>query len=239
MADTLTNLKDPSFWRRDRHLSFFLAFLVLMTIFVPMVGLSRPGRIAIDFTFALMLLSGAIATVSNRLLMYLVIALTALEFSADLVEEFNPSFSARGWDTALKVLGTAILVFMTLKQTFLPGPVNVHRVMGGVAAYLLIGVTWAFAYKLLIEEIPNAIHFQSSFDGFATGEPSRLLYFSFTTLTTLSYGDAYPVNRIARSLAISEGLIGQLYPAILIATLVGMSLQSRSNAAPNDVENKK
>ncbi len=239
MADTLTNLKDGSFWRQDRYLSFFLAFLVLMTIFVPMVGLSRPGRISIDFTFALMLLSGAIATVSNRLLLYLVIALTVLEFSADLVEEFNPSFSARGWDTALKVIGTAILVIMTLKQTFLPGPVNVHRVMGGVAAYLLIGVTWAFAYKLLIEEIPNAIHFQSSFDGYATGEPSRLLYFSFTTLTTLSYGDAYPVHRIARSLAISEGLIGQLYPAILIATLVGMSLQSRFNAAPNDAEKTK
>jgi hypothetical protein len=33
---------------------------------------------------------------------------------------------------------------LTLKQTFLAGPVNVHRVMGGVAAYLLIGVTWAF-----------------------------------------------------------------------------------------------
>jgi hypothetical protein len=239
VTDTLTNSKDASFWRQDRHLSFFLAFLVLMTIFVPMVGLSRPGRIAIDFTFALMLLSGAIATVSNRLLMYLVIALTALEFSADLVEEFNPSFSVRGWDTAIKILGMAILVIMTLKQTFLPGPVNVHRVMGGVAAYLLIGVTWAFAYKLLIEEIPNAIHFQSSFDGYATGEPSRLLYFSFTTLTTLSYGDVYPVHRIARSLAISEGLIGQLYPAILIATLVGMSLQSRSNAAPNDAEKNK
>jgi hypothetical protein len=238
VTDTVTNSNDTSFWRQDRHLSFFLAFLVLMTIFVPMVGLSRPGRIAIDFTFALMLLSGAIATVSNRFLMFLVIALTALEFSSDLVEEFNPSFSVRGWDTALKVLGMAILVIMTLKQTFLPGPVNVHRVMGGVAAYLLIGVTWAFAYKLLIEEIPNAIHFQSSFDGYATGEPARLLYFSFTTLTTLSYGDAYPVHRIARSLAISEGLIGQLYPAILIATLVGMSLQTRSSAAADETEKK-
>jgi hypothetical protein len=37
----------------------------------------------------------------------------------------------------------AILVVMTLKQPFLlPGPVSVHRVMGSVAAYLLIGVTW-------------------------------------------------------------------------------------------------
>ena len=238
MADTDVQL--PGFWREDRNLSFFLAFLVLMTIFVPMFGLSRPGRIGIDLTFALMLFSGAIATVYQRLLMYLIIALTILEFTADLIVEFNPSFSLRGWDTALKVLCMAILVIMTLKQAFFPGAVNVHRVMGGVAAYLLIGVTWAFGYKLLMEMIPQAIHFQTPLAvGVPTGEPSRLIYFSFETLTTVSFGDAYPVHRIARSLTTAEALIGQLYPAILIATLVGMALQARFNAAPKETESQR
>ena len=239
MADRKIKRRAPRFWREDRNLSFFLAFLVLMTIFVPMVGLSRPGRIAIDLVFALMLLSGGLATIRSRILMYLIVALTLLEFTADLIVEFNPSFSFLGWDTGIKLLGMAILVVMTLKQTFLPGEVNVHRVMGGVAAYLLIGVTWAFGYKLLLEKIPEAIHFQSSITGFSTGEPSRLIYFSFATLTTLSFGDAYPVHRIARSLVISEALIGQLYPAILIATLVGMALQTRFTAALKDEEEKR
>src|SRR5580700_2691920 len=110
------------FWREDRLLSFFLAFLVLMTIVVPMVGMSRPGRIALDLTFALMLLSGAIATVNKRMLIFFIVGLTVLEFTADLTVEFDPSFSPRGWDTALKVVCMAILVVMTLKQTFLPGP---------------------------------------------------------------------------------------------------------------------
>ena len=229
------------FWREDRHLSFFLAFLVLMTIFVPMVGESRPGRISIDLIFALMLFSGAIATVEKRILVSLTIALTVLEFSADLIVEFNSSFSLRDSDTALKVFCMAILVVMTLKQTFfLPGPVSVHRVMGGVAAYLLIGVTWAFGYKLLLEMIPDAIHFQTPLAaGASTGEPSRLIYFSFETLTTVSFGDAYPVHRMARSLATAEALIGQLYPAILIATLVGMALQARSDATLKESEVKK
>jgi len=220
--------------RQDRLLRFFLGFLVLVTILYPMLGPSRPGRIIIDIIFALMLLSGAIATLDRPIVMSLIIALSILEYAADLFVEFNPSFSFRGWDTALKVSGLAILVVMTLKQTFLPGPVSVHRVMGGVAAYLLIGVTWAFIYKLLMQEIPDAIHFQAPLaPGASTGEPSRLLYFSFETLTTVSYGDAYPVHRIARSLAIAEALIGQLYPAILIATLVGRALQERSNPAPD------
>jgi hypothetical protein len=112
--------------------------------------------------------------------------------------------------------------------------------MGGIAAYLLIGVTWAFGYKLLMEIIPNAIHFQTPLGaGVATGEPGRLIYFSFETLTTVSYGDAYPVHRIARSLTTTEALIGQLYPAILIATLVGMALQARFNAALKETEVKR
>jgi Ion channel len=239
VADKQINRWLPSFWREDRFLSFFLAFLVLMTVVYPMAGPSRPGRILIDVLFALMLLSGAVATLDRRMLMYLIVALSVLEFAADSFVEFNPSFSFRGWDTALKVCGMAILVVMTLKQTFLPGPVNVHRVMGGVAAYLLIGVTWAFVYKLLMQKIPDAIHFQIPLTpGVSTGEPSRLLYFSFETLTTVSYGDAYPVHRIARSLAITEALIGQLYPAILIATLVGMALLERSNTAPKDADIK-
>ena len=85
----------------------------------------------------------------------------------------------------------------------------------------------------------DAIHFQSSFASVSTGEPARLLYFSFATLTTLSYGDAYPVHRVARSLAIAEALIGQLYPAILIATLVGMALQARFTAALKETEAKR
>ena len=239
MAEKKFNRRAPKFWREDRYLSFFLALLVLMTIFVPMVGYSRPGRIAIDFVFALMLVSGGLATIRSRMLMSLIVALTVLEFAADLIVEFNSTFSFLGWDTGIKLLGMAILVVMTLKRTFHPGEVNVHRVMGGVSAYLLIGVTWAFAYKLLMIEVPDAIHFQTSFVGFSTGEPSRFIDFSFATLTTLSYGDAYPVSRVARSLATAEALIGQLYPAILIATLVGMALQAKFNAALKDDEDKK
>ena len=152
-----------------------------------------------------------------------------MEFTADLIIEFNPSLGHWGWDTTLKICGLAILIVMTLKHTFRPGPISAHRVMGGVATYLLIGMVWAFGYKLLMETHPDAIHFESSFAGIPTGEPSRLMYFSFSTLTSVGYGDVRPAHRVARSLPTAEALVGQLYPSVLIATLVGMSLQTRSS----------
>ena len=230
---TCANVQSPLFPIRveDRGLSFLLAFLLLIVIFVPSdsVITIRATRSCSDvraYGFF-----GAVATIRHRSLMYLVIGLTILEFTADLMVQFKPAFGHWDWDTALKISGLAILVVMTLRQTFRPGSITVHRVMGGIAGYLLIGVTWAFGYKLLMEMRPSAIHFQSFVGGIPTAEPSRLMAFSFSTHTSVSYGDAYPVRRIARSLATAEALIGQLYPAVLIATLVGMSLQARSNTS--------
>src|SRR3979411_1962640 len=163
-SQTVSKPKDAPlfpFWVADRGLSFFLGFLVLITIFVPMIRLSRSGRIGLDLIFAFMLFSGAVATIRQRALMYLVVAVTGLEFAADLIVEFNSSLEHLGWDTAVKISGMRILVVMTLRHTFRPGPSSVHRVMGGIAAYLLIGLTWAFGYKMVMNERPNAIHFQS------------------------------------------------------------------------------
>ena len=47
------------FWAEDRGLSFFLAFLVIMTIFVPMLRMSRYGRIGVRrLTGAIRIASG-------------------------------------------------------------------------------------------------------------------------------------------------------------------------------------
>ena len=48
------------------------------------------------------------------------------------------------------------------------------------------------------------------------------------TLCTVGYGDAYPVHPVVWSLAVAEALVGQLYLAIRIASLVGMALQATS-----------
>jgi len=60
------------FWVEDRGLSFLLAFLLLIVIFIPMVPLPRYGRIGLGLIFALMVFSGAVATIRKRMLMYLV-----------------------------------------------------------------------------------------------------------------------------------------------------------------------
>jgi len=61
-----------------------------------------------------------------------------------------------------------------------------------------------------------------------------MLYFSYVTITTLGYGDVTPVHRFVRWLAQVEAVLGQLYIAILIATLVSMWIAGATGSNIND-----
>jgi hypothetical protein len=84
----------------------------------------------------------------------------------------------------------------------------------------LIAVIWAHGYRLLESLSPGA--FQRPVPASTPAELSwSLTYFSFATLTTVGYGDVTVVHPVGQSMAMLEGLLGQLYPAIPIGRLVG------------------
>jgi hypothetical protein len=130
------------------------------------------------------------------------------------------------WQALFVSLSFGMLTLVVLGQVFRDGPVTYHRILGAVAAYLLLGVTWAAAYKLV------ALHFPDAFTG-PVGHGKLAMdswmYFSYATLSTAGYGDIVAQHPVARSLAVTEALVGQLYPAILIARLVSQEVQDRSS----------
>jgi hypothetical protein len=116
----------------------------------------------------------------------------------------------------------AMLAWIVLVKTFSEGPITIYRIEGSIVVYLLIGLMFANLY-LFIFHIAGS----SAFKGMAGTDTKEFLYFSFTTLTTVGYGDITPAIPFTRSAANLEALIGQLYPAILIARLVSMEFSDR------------
>jgi len=84
-------------------------------------------------------------------------------------------------------------------------------------------------YDVVYQTLPGSFRFANGTDE-ATHHMHDLVYYSFVTLTTIGYGDIVPAHPVARSLAMAEGLVGQLYPAILIARLVAMQIESRKKS---------
>jgi hypothetical protein len=123
---------------------------------------------------------------------------------------------------ASALLAQALMTAVISVQVFRSGVVTVHRILGAVAVYLLLGLIWAQAYQLVWLAHPGA--FTGALDDAAA---NPWVYFSIVTLTTTGYGDILPAHASARALANLEALIGQLYPAILLARLVSLEVARR------------
>ena len=207
------------FWESDRGLSAFLGMLVVfLFVLPPLVEPEGQGRsLIVDLGLSVLLLAGVAAVSPHRavrvLLFVLVVGALVVRWGA---------FAAPV--TAAAALVTVMaMTFVVLGQAFRAGPVNVHRIQGAVAAYLLLGLAWALAYEALALVADGAF----SSGGPAEPERGRFIYFSFVTLTTVGYGDVTPVHPYVRSLATFEAIVGQLYIAVLIARLIGLEIEWR------------
>jgi len=99
--------------------------------------------------------------------------------------------------------------------------VGAEQLYAALSAYLLAGIFSGLFYFVLEQISPSSFA--------VTGELSRFgaIYFSFVTLATLGYGDVVPRSDLARSLAIVEGIGGQLFLAVLVARLVSLYVRNK------------
>jgi Ion channel len=227
------SLSVSHYWSSQRGLAALLLSLsLLIFVFLPLEtsGLIGPGwMFGMDVWFCVVIVAGASAlgwrAVQKGIIIFglllvlgvLGLRLVARNFEVRWVEAIA---------AAASVLVLSVLVALILAQVFRDGRAARDRLFGGVAAYLLLGLDWAEAYRLVDVLVPGSMH------GVAwearAHNLSSFVYFSLSTLTTAGYGDIVPVSLPARSLANMESLTGQLFPAILIARLVSMSMLTPS-----------
>ena len=221
------------FWEADRGLTIFLVLIVLGTFVVPVLTGGRPGtRFVGDVVFSLFLVTGAWAVSWKRSTAVLVSVSAAAALVVRWTARFVPSLDLTVWTTTSSLVTEVLLAAIVLARVFQGGRINRQRIEGAVAAYLLIGVIWADAYELVALSVPGAFAGTRA----AGATLHDFLFFSFVTLTTVGYGDITPVIPVSRSLANVEALIGQLYPAILLARLVSLEAtwRARDEAGPGD-----
>jgi hypothetical protein len=115
------------------------------------------------------------------------------------------------------LLGTPPAV---LRRVLRHDTVTVETIAGAVSVYVLIGLVFAYVYLAIGANSPHAFADQSNPAGAMGG--ATFLYFSFVTLTTVGFGDVYPVARLARALVVLEALLGQIFLVTTVARLVAL-----------------
>jgi hypothetical protein len=209
-------------------MTLLLVVLVVFVFLIPVaVSEGLAVRLANDAFMVAVLGVGSFAVARHGravlLLLGLTAVLVALRGSAWFAPGAIPLIVSEGASLALMLL----LAVLVADHVFTAGRVTADRVVGAVVLYLMLAICWALAYNMIATVSPHAFS--------AATQPDegvqRWIYYSFVTLTTVGFGDITPLSRGARSLTVLEALVGQLYPAVILARLV--TLQTDADAGPD------
>jgi Ion channel len=226
MTRRLLNLQRMRRMDRDWLLTLLTAVLTLM-IFV-----FAPLQAAGIFVFQTFAIAGLLVIIGGTLLISgnpIALGLMSVAFIANLAVVFFRLFYP--WPYNLHLLAGAWLIIsltvgiVVAQAVFGSGRITYHRIVGAILLYLLIAVIFATLFAVV------GLSISDTFKGIAFEDDSALasslFYLSFVTLTSTGYGDIVPMHPLARSLCNIESIVGQLYPATILARLVTLELETR------------
>jgi Ion channel len=224
---SLLRLESSEFWSGDLGLTLItISLAAFIVVILPMHEGGLPGRFILDLVLLALMVSGALTVGTNRLLTAVAIVILLSAAIVLWVAIAYPTPFLQKLSSVLSILAFLLYVRIVLLVMFREGPVSWSRIQGGISAYMLLGLVWSRIYQLIELMHTGSFHFLSKPENIEQLS-SKLVYFIFTTFTTVGFGDITPLAPLARSLAITEGLVGQLFPAILIGALVAMAMQAR------------
>ncbi|MGI9290104.1 MAG: ion channel [Gammaproteobacteria bacterium] len=211
------------------NFSYLLIGIALFLIVGPIADavFGRADGAILLLSYTTMLIIGVWGLHETKLLFNTGLALGVICVSITIADLLIPDT-----DLGLYLMGVLFIfqlmsIGTAFRYVFGKGSITLNRLFGGICLYLLLGLTWNILYVYAYTINPAdfvGLNQQALANGNLYWE---MTYFSFVTLTTLGYGDIQPVGAIAKVLAYSEAIVGELFIAVLIGALVGNYISSR------------
>jgi len=200
---------------------------VLMFVVGPLQAVGVFGAHHFGLAFGLMLVVSVFVVSGSVVALTATLFAVALVVVATILRLRQPSAIDIYLDASAWLIAGLTLAIVVARAVFAPGKVNFHRIVGAILLYLDIGLIFVALFCLVALLDPSAFTGLPLLSDNLLAIAGNLIYFSFATLTSVGYGDIVPLHPFARSLANIEAIIGQLYPATLLARLVTLELEHR------------
>jgi hypothetical protein len=216
--------------RRLRERYGLLLGAIILTFAVQ--GISTPSateQIAVCALLGITLLLALRATDTGPRIMLPARLLVVLVLIASVAQALNGEIdgtATRAANALLVALAPPAIAVGVLRDLRARQAVTLQAVLGVLCVYMLIGMFFGFVYGSL-GRVGGAPFF-------AGGQPSSVancLYFSFTTLSTVGYGDLTARTNLGHTLSVSEALLGQIYLVTVVSLLVANLRRTRSSSA--------
>jgi hypothetical protein len=200
-----------------RRYAWLLSFLLLTIGIDPALEQAGLAARGLETALAFALLAGAVGTGARGTpIAHGLAALFVVMVASWLVLRVGSFAAAPALAPGLLGFSGLLMATLVLANVMRGGRVDGERICGALCVYLLAGIAFGGVFAALEALAPG------SFSGAGDDGIGSAVYFSFTTLTSVGYGDVFPAAPAARALAILEAVFGQLYLAVLIARLVSL-----------------
>jgi hypothetical protein len=197
--------------------SYWVVLLALAVVFffaalAPDAAWSTIVLVLLETATLILALRTAGWRVTQSRIVFGLVALGSAAAIADILWNTNLMNALVGILGGLLTVALAVVIALGAVEQ---GEVNSRSVAGAICVYVLLGLVFMHVFGVL------AVLGHGSFFAQGTdGTRALRLYFSYTTLATLGYGDYTPAGNLGHSLAVLEALLGQLYLVTVVAVVV-------------------
>lgn len=205
--------------RENKFVALFVS-LLLMILVTPFFLHRSYGELTINGLILIIVITSIYSIREDKCHFIYLSMLAALIFLVTLlkINHFHQTYELI--NLSLSFLFYCIVAFMIIKMVLDRKEVTRDLIFGALSAYLLIGVAYGTLYTLIELVFPGSFAY-GNHQAFELVRNYDLIYFSFTTLSTVGFGDITAINAYARAVVILEEVTGIFYLAVLVARLVG------------------
>jgi len=215
-----------SYWLADASFVTLLIMLIAAVFVLPVImEISGHGVLLFNILLLGVFLSGIFSTRSAWLIS-LSATLFGIHLALRLIRFGENPYSFFVLENVIGIANALVFILINLRLLFRDEIVNAYRIVGAVNVYLLLALIGALTLEVIHAATGASIGGNVVLSG-KDDDYVHFIYFSLASLTTVGFGDIYAVNTSARMTATFLSTLGVLFPAIVIARLVGLA-SSRS-----------
>jgi hypothetical protein len=193
-----------------------LLLLVLVgTYLLAAFGVARLATEVQVVLFAVVLLIALRTSVLPRPWPAVIGAVTVVGSAVTLWTSLNGNRPGTAAEDVWKALLLLMATVMVVRRVLAKPTVTIQSIYGALSAYLIVGLMFASVYAA-VQQLGESTFFANN----QLANTQTYQYFSFTTLTTLGYGDFTALENGGRAIAVLEAMTGQVFLATLVARLV-------------------
>jgi len=208
-----------AFMNQERRSLFLLVSVVLFFVLTPFLQDNAIGEFCLVLNIYLTLVSATMELSGIRALFWGALPLAGISMALVLASHLYRTQILLVADHVVLAVFFGFVSIGLFTYLGRPGEITSGRLYVSVSLYFLLGMVWFAVYTFLNAIQPGSFA-EAGIVLAGRIPPSKILYFSLATLTTVGYGDIVTIRPGARMLASMEAAAGVLYIAITVARLV-------------------